>query len=139
MITALSESHNRGKRELVTFDQIPKDLINAVVAIEDHKFFSHLGINFWRLLQAAITDVLHQQRSQGGSTLTMQLARGFFLSPEKTFRRKAAEVFIAIEMEQRYSKQRIFEMYANYVPMGHRGTFSVNGFGEHPMSSSTRR
>ena len=130
LITALSESQNRAKRRLVTFDQIPKDLVNAVVAIEDRRFFSHSGVNFWRLTQAAITDLLHLHRSQGGSTLTMQLSRGFFLSPEKTIQRKAAEAFIAVEMEQRYSKQRIFEMYANQVPMGQRGTFSINGFGE---------
>ena len=130
LITALSESQYRAKRQLVTFDQIPKDLVNAVVAIEDRRFFSHSGINFWRLLQAAIVDVLRLKCSQGGSTLTMQLSRGFFLSPEKTLQRKVAEAFIAMEMEQRYSKQRIFEMYANYVPMGQRGTFGVNGFGE---------
>ena len=130
LITALPESQDRAKRQLVTFDQIPKDLVNAVVAIEDRRFFSHSGINIWRLLQAAVIDVLHLQRSQGGSTLTMQLSRGFFLSPEKTLQRKAAEVLLAIGMERRYSKQRIFEMYANYVPMGQLGTFSVNGFGE---------
>lgn len=130
LITALSEGQNRSKRQLVTFDQIPKDLVNAVVAIEDRRFFSHSGVNFFRLFQAAVTDILHLRRKQGGSTITMQLARGFFLSPEKTLRRKTAEAFIAVEIEQRYSKQKIFEMYANQVPMGHRGTFSISGFGE---------
>ena len=69
-------------------------------------------------------------RGQGGSTLTMQLSRGFFLTPEKTLKRKMTEMLIAIELEQKFSKQRIFEMYANQVPMGQRGSFSINGFGE---------
>lgn len=130
LLTAFSEGQNRAKRQLVTYDQIPEDLVNAVVAVEDRRYFSHAGINFFRLIQAAMVDVLHQHRSQGGSTLTMQLSRGFFLTPEKTLQRKAAEAVIAVELEQRYSKQRIFEMYANHVPLGQRGTFSINGFGE---------
>ena len=60
----------------------------------------------------------------------MQLSRGFFLSPEKTVKRKLTEMLIAMELEQKFSKQRIFEMYANQVPMGQRGSFSINGFGE---------
>ena len=130
MITSLFGGQDRSKRQIVTFDEIPKNLVNAVIAIEDRRFFQHSGVNYFRLMEAAGSDLLHAHRGQGGSTLTMQLSRGFFLSPEKTVKRKLTEMLIAIELEQKFSKQRIFEMYANQVPMGQRGSFSVNGFGE---------
>ena len=129
-ITSLFEGQDRSKRQIVTFDEIPKNLVNAVIAIEDRRFFQHSGVNYFRLMEAASTDILHGHRGQGGSTLTMQLSRGFFLSPEKTVKRKLTEMLIAIELEQKFSKQRIFDMYANQVPMGQRGSFSINGFGE---------
>ncbi|MGH9566759.1 MAG: transglycosylase domain-containing protein, partial [Candidatus Angelobacter sp.] len=75
-------------------------------------------------------DVIHQRREQGGSTLTMQLARGFFLTPQKTIKRKLTEMLIAEELEQKFSKQQIFEMYANWVNLGQRGSFTINGFAE---------
>jgi penicillin-binding protein 1B len=130
MITSLFGSEDRSKRQIVSFDNIPKDLVNAVIAIEDRRFFQHSGVNYYRLVEAAAADVLHAHRGQGGSTITMQLSRGFFLSPEKTVKRKLTEMLIAIELEQKFSKQRIFEMYANQVPMGQRGSFSISGFGE---------
>jgi penicillin-binding protein 1B len=130
MITSLFGGLDRSKRQIVTFDAIPNNLVNAVIAIEDRRFFQHSGVNYFRLMEAATTDILHGHRGQGGSTLTMQLSRGFFLSPEKTVKRKLTEMLIALELEQKFSKQRIFEMYANQVPMGQRGSFSINGFGE---------
>jgi len=130
MITSLFGSQDRSKRQIVTFDEIPKDLVNATIAIEDRRFFQHSGVNYYRLMEAAATDIFHGHRGQGGSTLTMQLSRGFFLTPEKTIKRKLTEMLIAMELEQKFSKQRIFEMYANLVPMGQRGSFSFNGFGE---------
>jgi penicillin-binding protein 1B len=130
MITSLFGSQDRSKRQLVTFNEVPKDLVNATVAIEDRRFFQHSGVNYYRLTEAAATDIFHAHRGQGGSTLTMQLSRGFFLTPEKTIKRKLTEMLIAMELEQKFSKQRIFEMYANLVPMGQRGSFSINGFGE---------
>ena len=130
MITSLFGGEERSKRQLVTFDQIPKDLVNAVVAIEDRRFFQHSGVNYYRLVEAGLTDILHGHRGQGGSTITMQLSRGFFLTPEKTVKRKLTEILISIELEQKFSKQRIFEMYANLAPMGQRGSFSISGFGE---------
>ena len=130
MITSLFGSQDRSKRQLVTFEEIPKDLVNATVAIEDRRFFQHSGVNYYRLMEAAASDIFHGHRGQGGSTLTMQLSRGFFLTPEKTIKRKLTEMLIAMELEQKFSKQRIFEMYANLVPLGQRGSFSINGFGE---------
>src|SRR5208337_2909914 len=85
-------------------------------------------VNYFRLMEAAVVDVREGRHGQGGSTITMQLSRGFFLSPEKTMKRKLVEMMIAIELEHKFTKQRIFEMYANQVYMGQRGSFSINGF-----------
>ncbi|WP_187148950.1 transglycosylase domain-containing protein [Candidatus Korobacter versatilis] len=130
LVTALFQGEDRSKRQIVKFNEIPKVMVDAVLAIEDRRFFQHGGVNYYRLAEAGITDVLHHHRGQGGSTLTMQLSRGFFLTPEKTMKRKFTEMLIAIELEQRFSKQQIFELYANQVPMGQRGSYGISGFGE---------
>jgi penicillin-binding protein 1B len=130
LITGLSEDTNRTKRRLITYDEIPPNLVQAVLAIEDRRFFEHSGVNYWRLMAAGFRDVTSGQKQQGGSTLTMQLARGFFLSPEKRLKRKLIEIVITFQLEHRFSKKQIFEMYANEIPMGQRGSFSINGFGE---------
>ena len=134
LITGLSEDANRTKRRLMTYDEIPPNLVHAVVAIEDRRFFEHSGVNFWRLFEAGIRDVTTGQKQQGGSTLTMQLARGFFLSPEKHFKRKIIEIVISFQLEHRFNKQQIFEMYANQINLGQRGSFSIDGFGEASQS-----
>ena len=130
LVTALFQGEDRSKRQIVKFNEIPKVLVDAVLAIEDRRFFQHGGVNYYRLAEAGVADVIHHRRGQGGSTLTMQLSRGFFLTPEKTVKRKLTEMMIAIELEQRFSKQQIFEMYANEVPMGQRGSYGISGFGE---------
>lgn len=130
LITALSEDKNRTKRRLVNYGQIPPRLVQAVLAIEDRRFFEHSGINYVRTAKCAFEDVLAHRMNCGGSTLTQQLARGFFLSPEKTYSRKIAEVMITFQLEARFNKQQIFEMYANQINLGQRGSFSINGFGE---------
>jgi penicillin-binding protein 1B len=130
LVTALFEGQDRSKRELIKFQDIPPILVNAVLAIEDRRFFQHGGVNYFRLVEAAAVDVREGRHGQGGSTLTMQLSRGFFLTPEKTVKRKLIEMMIAMELEQKFSKQRIFEMYANQVYLGQRGSFTINGFGE---------
>ena len=130
LITGLSDDPNRTKRRLITYDEIPGNLVQAVLAIEDRRFFEHSGVNYWRLMAAGFRDVTSGQKQQGGSTLTMQLARGFFLSPEKRLKRKLIEIVITFQLEHRFSKKQIFEMYANQIPMGQRGSFSINGFGE---------
>jgi penicillin-binding protein 1B len=130
LITGLSEDANRTKRRLVTYDEIPQNLVNAVLAIEDRRFFEHNGVNYFRLIEAIYRDVTSGQKQQGGSTLTMQLARGFFLTPEKRIKRKIIEIVITFQLEHRFNKKQIFEMYANQIPMGQRGSFSVDGFGE---------
>jgi penicillin-binding protein 1B len=130
LVTALFEGQERSKREVIQFDEIPKSLVDAVLAIEDRRFFQHSGVNYFRLMEAAIIDVREGRHGQGGSTLTMQLSRGFFLSPEKTVKRKLTEMLIAIELEHKFSKQRIFQMYANEVYMGQRGSFTIDGFAQ---------
>jgi penicillin-binding protein 1B len=133
MITSLSDSE-RSKRQVVKYDQIPKVMVNAVVAIEDRRFFEHGGVNFVRTAEAVWGDLVHQRREQGGSTLTQQLARGFFLTPQKTIKRKLTEMLIAEELEQKFTKQQIFEMYANWVPLGQRGSFAISGLAEASQS-----
>ncbi len=129
LITGLSDE-NRAKRRLVTYDELPQYLVPAVTSIEDRRFFQHGGVDYVRLIGAALDDFRHAHYSQGGSTLTMQLARGFFLSPEKRIKRKLIEIVITFQLEHRFTKQQIFQMYANQVPLGQRGSFSIDGFGE---------
>ncbi len=130
LITALSEDKNRTKRRLVTYNQIPQRMVQSVVAIEDRRFFEHNGLNYGRTAKCAIVDIFAHHLSCGGSTITQQLARGFFLSPDKKISRKIAEIMITFQLEHRFDKQQIFEMYANQIPLGQRGSFAINGFGE---------
>ena len=130
LITALSEDKNRTKRRLVTYQEIPPRMVQAVLAIEDRRFFEHGGINYGRTAKCAVQDILSHHKACGGSTLTQQLARGFFLSPDKTISRKVAELMITFQLEGRFNKQQIFTMYANQVNIGQRGSFAINGFGE---------
>jgi penicillin-binding protein 1B len=130
LVTALFDAEQRSKRELVKYNDIPPVMVRAVLAIEDRRFFEHSGVNFVRTAEAVWGDVVHQRREQGGSTLTQQLARGFFLSPEKTVKRKLTEMLIAEELEQKFNKQQIFEFYANWVDLGQRGSFAISGFAE---------
>ncbi len=130
MLASLFDAEQRSKRQLVKYDDIPKIMVEAVTAIEDRRFFQHSGVNFMRLAEAAWIDITHQRHQQGGSTITMQLSRAFFLSPEKTFKRKLIEMLIAVELEQKFSKQQIFEFYANRVDLGQRGSFTISGLAE---------
>jgi penicillin-binding protein 1B len=130
MLASLFDAEQRSKRQLVKYEDIPKIIVEAVTSIEDRRFFQHSGVNFLRLAEAAWVDFTHQRHQQGGSTITMQLSRAFFLSPEKTFKRKLIEILIAVELEQKFSKQQIFEFYANRVDLGQRGSFTISGLAE---------
>jgi penicillin-binding protein 1B len=130
LVTALFDAEQRSKRELVKYNDIPPTMVQAVLAIEDRRFFEHSGVNFLRMAEAAWIDVVRGRHEQGGSTLTMQLSRGFFLTPEKTIKRKLTEMLIAEELEQKFTKQQIFEFYANWVDLGQRGSFAISGFAE---------
>lgn len=129
VITTLFGS-SRAKRRVVTYRQLPKDLVDAVISAEDHTFFTNPGINFLRIFAAALADLRAGRPVEGASTLTMQLARNFFLSPRRTIRRKLEEAFIALLLEHRFSKERIFDLYANEIYLGQSGSFSIYGFGE---------
>jgi penicillin-binding protein 1B len=129
-VTSLFDAEQRSKRELIKYNDIPKVMVDAVTSIEDRRFFQHSGVNFTRLAEAAWVDLMHQRHQQGGSTITMQLSRAFFLTPEKTFKRKLIEMLIAVELEQKFTKQQIFEFYANRVDLGQRGSFTISGFAE---------
>jgi len=130
LVTALFDAEQRSKRQLVKYEDIPPVMVKATLAIEDRRFFEHSGVNFWRMAEAAWVDIVRGRHEQGGSTITMQLSRGFFLTPEKTIRRKLTEMLIAEELEQKFSKPQIFEFYANWVDLGQRGSFAISGFAE---------
>jgi len=130
LITALSEGKGRAKRRVVTYDQIPPQLVQAVTAIEDRRFFEHGGVNYVRMAECAVHDILAGRRDCGGSTLTQQLAKVFFLTPDKTISRKLAELMITYQLEARFSKPEIFAMYANEMNLVHRGSYEIDGVSE---------
>lgn len=119
----------RQKRRKVKFEDIPKVLVHAILSAEDKRFFQHAGFDPIRLIRTAWVDVT-QNRRHGASTITMQLARTFFLNRERTWKRKAAEAMITLQLEQRMSKEQIFEHYCNFIDLGWRRSFAVQGFGE---------
>ena len=107
------------RRNVVQYDDLPPILRQAVISIEDKNFESHWGVNLFRVLGAAYHDLTSHGRAQGASTLTMQLARNLFLSPDRTFRRKLQEVFLSIQIEHTFTKQQIFTLYGNQIYLGH--------------------
>ncbi|WP_339767460.1 penicillin-binding protein 1A [uncultured Paraglaciecola sp.] len=108
------------RRIPLTIEDVPEDLIHAVLATEDSRFYQHNGVDPIGMARAVVNLVLTGEKGQGGSTLTMQLARGFFLTRDKTYIRKIKEIFIAWHMEQLLTKQEILELYLNKVELGHR-------------------
>ncbi|MAT93886.1 MAG: peptidase [Halioglobus sp.] len=108
------------KRSPLPFDEIPPQFVEALLAAEDDHFFQHRGIDFMGLLRAVSELVLTGEKGSGGSTLTMQVARNYFLTLERTFMRKFNEILLAIEIERALQKEEIFELYFNRVFLGHR-------------------
>jgi penicillin-binding protein 1A len=108
------------RRIPVKLEDVPQELIDAILATEDSRFYEHHGIDPIGIVRAAVSLVLTGEKRQGASTLTMQLARGFFLTREKTYIRKVKEIFIALHMEQELTKQEILELYLNKIELGHR-------------------
>ncbi|BAV32381.1 peptidase [Sulfuricaulis limicola] len=108
------------KRIPVKIEEVPDLLIKAVLAAEDRSFYYHHGVDFVGILRAALHNLRTQSTSQGASTITMQVARNFFLSPEKTYTRKIKEVLLAFKIERELSKQQILELYFNKIFLGHR-------------------
>src|SRR5204862_1427021 len=116
------------RRVVVGFDDINPLLRHAIIATEDAEFDRHFGVNIWRIVVAALTDILERRRAQGASTLTQQLARNlkeqFGLTKEKSFERKVREAILAVQIEKRYTKREIFTIYCNQMYMGH-GAYGV--------------
>ncbi|MDH3386625.1 MAG: penicillin-binding protein 1A [Gammaproteobacteria bacterium] len=108
------------RRIPVAFDKIPRNLVDAVVAVEDDQFWDHAGIDFYALLAAAYEVATTGRKTRGGSTITMQVARNFFLSPEQTYSRKFNEILLALKIESELSKEKIMELYLNKIFLGHR-------------------
>jgi len=106
------------RREVVSFDDFAPVLRQAVISIEDKSFESHWGINVLRIAGALWHDLRNHGRAQGASTLTMQLARNLFLSPERTVGRKVQEAYLAIQIERAFTKQQIFTLYGNQIYLG---------------------
>ncbi|HZI55694.1 MAG TPA: transglycosylase domain-containing protein, partial [Verrucomicrobiae bacterium] len=107
------------RRVLASYDDFPKVLRDAILSTEDKTFETHWGINFWRVLGATYRDITSNARAQGASTLTMQLSRNLFLSPERHFSRKVQEAILSLQIERRFTKQQIFTLYCNQIFLGH--------------------
>ncbi len=129
LLTSLYDK-NREKRRLVKYSDIPPVLVHSVISIEDKRFFQHSGFDPIRIVEALWVDLREHHRAQGASTITQQLARNLWLTSRKTWSRKFDELLITIHLERKLTKQKIFEYYANQVPLGRRGSFAIRGFGE---------
>src|SRR3989449_3115672 len=105
-------------RETIPYDQLPRDLVNAVVAMEDNKFYQHSGYDLSGIVRAAFKNFVAGHVRQGASTITQQLARNSFALKEKTYRRKLLEIFVARRIEENFSKQKILELYLNRIYFG---------------------
>lgn len=125
------------KRVVVAFRDIPPLLRNAIVAVEDADFWKHLGINPWRVPAAAFANLRSGRRGQGFSTLTMQLTRLLFLTPEKTYERKIKEIILAFQIEKNFTKEEIFTLYCNQIYFGH-GNYGVEAASRFFFSKSMK-
>jgi penicillin-binding protein 1B len=119
-----------GKREAVRYSEIPAVLVQAILATEDHRFFEHPGIDVVGVGRALMRDAGDDRPGQGGSTITQQLVKNTYLSPERTLQRKYAEAMLSYALEQRLSKEDIFALYCNEIYLGQRGAVTVRGVEE---------
>jgi penicillin-binding protein 1A len=144
-ITELYDDHGKvigsfalQRRVVVGYDDFPPVLRDALVSIEDKDFYRHSGINFWRIVGAAYRDIESGGKVQGASTLTMQLARNLFLSPDRHWQRKVQEAMLAIQIERRFTKPQIFTLYANQIALGH-GVFGFEAASEFYFSKPAKQ
>jgi len=122
----------------IPIDSIPKNMINALVAVEDSRFWTHKGIDYIGIARALATDIIHASFREGGSTITQQLAKVVFLSPEKTIKRKLMEITLAMKIEKSLSKKEILELYLNKVYFGH-GAYGVEMAAKKYFGKSARQ
>src|SRR5438128_2268889 len=144
-ITELYDNHGRiigsfalQRRVVAAYDDYPQVLRDALISTEDKDFFRHSGVNVWRIIGAAYRDIESGGRVQGASTLTMQLARNLFLSPDRSFHRKIQETLLAIQIERRFTKAQIFTLYANQIFLGH-GAYGFESASEYYFSKPARQ
>lgn len=114
----LYEIHGEENRTAISFDQMPKYIKDATVAAEDSNFYNHHGLDFRAIARAGISDIMGQSKQQGASTITQQLIKNSILDRQKTFTRKIKEAILSLELEQKFSKNEILEMYLNEIPYG---------------------
>jgi penicillin-binding protein 1A len=125
------------RRVVASYEDYPPVLRDALISIEDKDFYRHWGINIWRIAGAAYRDIESVGRVQGASTLTMQLARNLFLSPDRSFHRKIQEALLAVQIERRFTKAQIFTLYANQIYLGH-GVYGFEAASEFYFSKPAR-
>jgi penicillin-binding protein 1A len=126
------------RRVVAHYEDYPQVLRDALISTEDKDFFEHSGINYWRIVGAAYRDIESGGRVQGASTLTMQLARNLFLSPDRSFHRKIQEAWLAIQIERHFTKQQIFTLYANQIFLGH-GAYGFESASEYYFSKPAKK
>jgi len=143
--TELSDIHGRTigsfalqRRVVASYQDFPQVLRDALISTEDKDFYRHLGVNVWRIAGAAYRDIESGGKVQGASTLTMQLARNLFLSPDRSFHRKIEEALLAIQIERRFTKDQIFTLYANQIYLGH-GVYGFEAASEFYFSKPAKQ
>ena len=144
-VTDLFDDHGRiigsfalQRRVVASYDDYPKVLRDALISVEDKDFEKHSGINIWRVIGAAYRDFISGGKVQGASTLTMQLSRNLFLTPDRTFHRKIQEILLAIQIERRFTKPQIFTLYANQIFLGH-GVYGFEAASEYYFSKPAKQ
>jgi penicillin-binding protein 1B len=118
------------QRELVRLGDVPRHLLDAILAVEDQRFLSHRGVDLRRIAGALLANLRARGIREGGSTLTQQLVKNFFLTPERSLQRKLQEAVMALIVEARYEKDAILEAYLNEIYLGQRGSTAIHGVGE---------
>ena len=108
----------RRQENFTSLEKMPETYVQAVVSVEDHRFYDHFGLDLIAIGRAVVNDIKAGRYVEGGSTITQQLAKNLYFSQEKTMSRKAAEVFLALEIEQKYTKDEILELYVNSIYFG---------------------
>ncbi|MFI5316763.1 MAG: PBP1A family penicillin-binding protein [Myxococcota bacterium] len=129
-IIAQFHGAERADRRLIALADVPPLLVEAIIAVEDQSFYEHHGIQPWRMAGALVANLRAGKVVQGGSTLTQQLVKNFYLTRDRTFARKLTEVAMALLLERNHTKQEILEAYLNEVYLGQRGSIAIHGFGE---------
>src|SRR5438045_2915704 len=126
------------RRVVAAYDDYPPVLRDALISLEDKDFYRHWGVNVWRIAGAAYRDIESGGKVQGASTLTMQLARNLFLSPDRSFHRKIQDALLAVQIERRFTKAQIFTLYANQIYLGH-GAYGFEAASEYYFSKPARQ